>query len=354
MKQRKVGTLNASDKPVVDLVRPPQSWKSGTNHLESLINEPWYQHLSSIASTVFCTTVDFFETAGASSISVPATTMSVSSPMGLGSDSLPVKTKINGNTVYLADSQQFQLELGLRIAGKSQYYISNSFRGEDVDDTHLSEFSHAEIEIFGDLENIITLAENYIRSLVKALIARNSDDIIGVVGNTDHLLHFLAETSAFKRIRFDDAMEMVGETPGMFEEIAPGILAITRQCEQFLMTELGAPLWLTHMPTMACPFYQRPVGNGAFCSSADLLLGPGEILGSGARCVDAEEVRLSIARHEVRAEDYDWYISMKEMKPMETAGFGLGLERFYMWVMQTDDIRDCTMWIRRNGEVLGP
>lgn len=338
----------------LDIIRPPQSWKHGDNHLKELIRNPWYAHLSSIASTVFRTSVNFFEEIGARNISVPTTTTSVSSPMGLGSDSLPVKTEINGNTVYLADSLQFLLELGMRIAKKPHYYISNSFRGENVDGTHLSEFSHAEIEIFGPLDDIIALAEKYLRSLVAALLERNSEDILSVAGTLDHLERLVKQSGPFRQIRFDAAMAIVRGQPGTVEEVALGVPRITRRGEQLLMSELGTPLWLTHMPTMACPFYQRPVGDGTHCASADLLLGPGEILGSGARCVDADEVRESIARHNVRAKDYDWYIAMKEIAPMETSGFGLGLERFYMWVMQANDIRDCTFWIRRNGEVVGP
>ena len=41
-------------------------------------------------------------------------TGSISSPMGLGSDSLPVKINLNGVSTYLADSMQFLLDYGNR------------------------------------------------------------------------------------------------------------------------------------------------------------------------------------------------------------------------------------------------
>lgn len=36
---------------------------------------------------------------------------------------------------------------------------------------------------------------------------------------------------------------------------------------------------------------------------------------------------------------YSWYLEMKRNYPRKTAGFGLGLERLLMWVLQIADIR---------------
>lgn len=53
---------------------------------------------------------------------LPVTTGSISSPMGRGSDSLPVKVKLEGVETYLADSMQFLLEYGCRLTNKGVYY----------------------------------------------------------------------------------------------------------------------------------------------------------------------------------------------------------------------------------------
>ena len=335
-------------------VKPPQSWRIGRDHLEQLLTNPWYRMLAELASATYSATVTFFEAEGCSNLPVPVTTMSVSSPMGLGSDSLPVRTEIAGNKVYLADSLQFLLELGLRMSDRPPFYVSNSFRGEEVDKTHLSEFSHAEVEIEGDLEAIMGMGERYVTHLARHLLSTQAETIKAAAGGIEHLEAVAARDRPFAQIRFADAERRLASLPGAFEEVAPGVRAITRLGEQELMRRLGAPLWLTQMPALACPFYQRPIGDGEYCASADLLLGPGEILGCGARCVDGDEVKRSLERHQVSGDDYEWYVTMKARNPMETAGFGLGLERFYMWALQADDIRDCTFWIRRNGEVIGP
>lgn len=294
------------------------------------------------------------EQQGFDNFHVPVTTTSISSPMGLGSDSEPVDAIINGHKVYLADSLQFLLELGLRVGQGPQYYISSSFRGEDVDSTHLSEFSHAEVEIRGNLDDIIELGGRYVSELAASVLADAEADIQATVGRVDHLAKVAAMKGAFQRLTFNEACAIVREVPEALKMVCPGVQGLTRIGERHIMKVIGEPVWITHMPALSCPFYQRAVPGSDACASADLLLGPGEILGSGARCVDEAELLTSLAAHQVSPESYTWYVQMKRLAPLETAGFGLGLERFLMWALNADDIRDCTPWIRRRGEVVDP
>ena len=65
---------------------------------------------------------------------MPITSESVTSPMGLGSDSLPVSVELFDKNVYLADSMQFYLEYLLRQHPQGVFYIMPTFRGEEPDD----------------------------------------------------------------------------------------------------------------------------------------------------------------------------------------------------------------------------
>ncbi|MEN2989768.1 asparagine synthetase A [Tistrella sp. BH-R2-4] len=338
----------------IDRILAPASWKRADRHLHTLLNSPWYRVLHDVTADLHRATHSFFEANGARFSCVPVTTTSVSSPMGLGSDSLPVRATINGGQVYLADSLQFLLELTLRIRHGPVYYVSTSFRGEDVDATHLSEFSHAEVEIFGDLDDIISLGSRYVDHLSRALLDEQGDSIAAIAGGTAHLEAVAARGGDYPRIRFDEAWRRFGHEPGYFDEVAPGILSITRKGEHRLIREAEGPVWITHMPRMACPFYQKPEAGTEYCLSADLLLGPGEILGAGERCRSHDETMASLTRHQVDANAYRWYLDMKKATPAQTAGFGLGIERFLMWVLGATDIRDCTPWLRRCGEVIDP
>lgn len=45
---------------------------------------------------------------------------------------------------------------------------------------------------------------------------------------------------------------------------------------------------------------------------------------------------------------------MHENYPLQTSGFGLGVERFIAWVLDHDDIRDCTLLLRDHKQVILP
>lgn len=335
-------------------IRPPSSWRNPQDHLVRLLDSPWYALLHRVSETVIRETWRFFDAENYHYLFVPVTTTSISSPMGAGSDSKPVMAQINGGQLYLADSLQFLLELGVRISGGSAWYVSNSFRGENVDATHLSEFCHAEVEIVGDLDDVITLGSRYVTHLARGVLQHNRDDLIAAAG-TDRHVQTVADLSAdFPRVRFNDLLMKFADHRDLFAEVLPGVQSLTRAGERALLDIYGEPVWVTHMQAMACPFYQRPEPGTDACLSADLLLGPGEILGAGARCIDAESTLESLARHKVAQKDYKWYIDMKRRMPMKTAGFGLGVERFIMWILKADDIRDCTFWQRSHGCVIEP
>ena len=93
---------------------------------------------------------------------LPITTGSISSPMGLGSDSIPVKIQLGGRDTYLADSMQFALEYGCRFFENGVWYIMPSFRGESEDKRHLSQFYNSEAEICVKLEDDMKLVEEYL------------------------------------------------------------------------------------------------------------------------------------------------------------------------------------------------
>ena len=65
-------------------------------------------------------------------------------------------------------------------------------------------------------------------------------------------------------------------------------------------------------------------------------------------------MRRALEEHQVAPDDYEWYIRMKEEYPVRTAGFGMGIERFLMWVTRENDIQDFQLLPRVNGENIVP
>lgn len=79
-------------------------------------------------------------------------------------------------------------------------------------------------------------------------------------------------------------------------------------------------------------------------------MGIGETVGCGERHETSIELLEALNRHEVSPKEYEWYIKLKEKYPLKTSGFGMGIERYLMWVLKCDDIRNMQVCLRFNGE----
>ncbi|GAB2329485.1 asparagine synthetase A [Streptomyces griseoincarnatus] len=326
--------------------QPPRAWHDPESHFVAAAESPWYRMITAVNAAIVETTVLFYQRRGIAPALMPITVSSVSSPMGLGSDSLPVRVNLLGDETFLADSMQFQLEFMLRHALDGAYYIMPTFRGEDPDTIHLNQFFHSEAEIRGGLNDVIELVEAYLRALTAGIAA--SPACRAVAQAADGLAHLEALLSkpSLPRITFASAFDLLGQ--GAFALKEPGVWTITRKGEQALIEHCGGAVWLTHPPHASVPFYQRADAQGR-ALSADLLLGCGEVVGCGERWTTGAEVRRALADHLVNEADYRWYVEMKDRLPLQTAGFGLGIERYLLWLLQHDDIRDLHVMPRLKG-----
>ena len=110
-------------------------------------------------------------------------------------------------------------------------------------------------------------------------------------------------------------------------------------------------VWITNYDILTVPFYQKFDSHiKGTAKNADLLMGIGETVGCGERHSTYKELLESLKIHEVNKGEYDWYINMKKLKPLNTSGFGMGIERFLMWVLKASDIRNMQICLRFNGE----
>lgn len=340
--------------------RAPCSWKDPHSHSTLAITNQWYRNLFQIQNTLFHSTVEYFHSCCQYSYALtPITTDTISSPMGLGSDSEPVSVHLLGQDIYLADSMQFALEYFLRFQENlpGTYYISPSFRGEDPDATHLNQFYHVECELLGDMDNAISIAEGYLVHLTKSMLKNHSNIILNTAGSLTHataLLSKMDEKTSLPRITLDEAISVM-PSADCFEWVQDGQphfgRKLTRKGERVLIEKYGGAVWLTEMDHLGVPFYQAYVEGTERSKSkaADLLLGLGETLGLGERHSTPEMVQEALKHHAVPKETYEWYISMRQVKPILTSGWGMGTERYLCWLLQHNDVRDVQIIPRMKG-----
>ena len=341
-------------------VVPHQSWKEPPTHFTEALKSSWYRDLFHIVDGFFHGTIKYFNQDIRYSYALtPVTTDCISSPMGLGSDSLPVSVNLFNASTYLADSMQFTLEYLLRFNDHAagMYYIAPSFRGEDPDATHLNQFFHAECELRGDMEDAMKVAEGYIYSVTKTLYEQHGDVIKEMAGTVDHIQTLLSNFDAkigFPRVTNDAAIEMV-PSRACWEYVNDKDLKLgrklTRVGERFLIEKYGGFVWLTEMDHLSVPFYQAYTeGHGKEkAKAADLLFGLGETLGLGERHATVQEAAAALDHHEIPHDSYQWYLDIRKVQPVKTSGWGLGSERYLCWLLQHDDVRDVQLLPRLKG-----
>lgn len=333
---------------------PPRSWSDPNKHYLAVLEDPWYHNLTQLQDVIAHQTASFWTARGARYLHLPITTGSISSPMGRGSDSSPVMVELEGVPTYLADSMQFMLEFGCRLAPGGAYYLMPSFRGEAADESHLCQFFHSEAEIIGGLDDVMSAVEDYIRHLAVGLLEHSATAVRDMAGTVAHLEE-LAGSGPLPRITFDEAVARIGTDPQFVDELEPGCRSLTRAGERVLMDQFGGYVWVTHPDHLSVPFYQAfDPADESKALSADLIFGIGETVGSGERHATGKELARALRLHDVSPDSYEWYSVMKERHQLQTAGFGLGVERFLLWVTQHDDIRDLALLLRFNGSTILP
>lgn len=340
-------------------MREPNLWKSEKDFYLNVLVNPWYKLLVKLENLVSMETMKFYEEKGIITMHLPVTTGSILSPMGRGSDSLPVKVNLEGIDTYLADSMQFLLEYGCRLNEKGVYYVMPSFRGEKADERHLCQFYHSEAEIPGNLEDVINLVEEYVKYLSKKILENFKEELEKAIGDVSHIEKIANYKGNFPRITFNQAeqalKEKFGDNLNDYIEYNDGWRNITRKAEQELIKIYDGIVWITNYDILAVPFYQKFDNDLAGTTkNADLLFGIGETVGCGERHQNDMDLLKSMKLHEVDKEEYEWYIKLKEKYPLQTAGFGMGIERYLMWVLKASDIRNMQICLRFNGKNILP
>ena len=338
-------------------LKPPNIFKNLDDYDENILkHKEWFRMLIKLENIITESTMTFYKNKKIQMLFTPMTTGSISSPSGKGSDSIPVKIDLFGKETYLTDSNQFLLEYGCRIISEGCYYIMPCFRGELSDERHLSQFFHSECEIPGCLNDAMKLIEDYVKFITKNIYEECKAELEETLGDIKHIEKIINYQGNFKRITLDEAEQSLKnfdlKNINNYINYEDGYRILTDKGEKKLLELNDGIVWVTHYDVLSTPFYQKAKGNSSL--NADLLLGIGEVIGCGERHYTYDTLLNSLKIHEINEKDYKWYIQMKKNYPLQTSGFGMGIERYLMWLLKCDDIRNMQLFLRINGEVINP
>ncbi len=251
-----------------------------------------------------------------------------------------------GRPSFLTVSGQLEVECFAQ-SHTDVYTFGPTFRAENSHTPrHAAEFWMIEPEMaFADLDDVLALAEEFVREVVQGLHEQCADDFAffdqriekGVLGS-------VADNVAkpFARITYREAQEVLATSGRGFDYPIGFGESLQAEHERFLAEEhFKGPVFVTNYPRSQKPFYMRVDDGEETVACTDLLVPRvGELLGGSQREERLDMLEKQMAFTHTSPEHLEWYLDLRRYGTTPHGGFGLGFERLLMWVTGMKNIRD--------------
>ncbi len=251
-----------------------------------------------------------------------------------------------GKPTSLTVSGQLNVEC-FAMAMRSVYTFGPTFRAENSNTArHAAEFWMIEPEIaFADLSDDIALAQDMVVYVVRRVLAEAPEELAFLNAFVDKgLIERLSAlaNAAFARCTYTEAIKMLEESGQAFEYPLFWGCDLQSEHERYLCERIyKGPVFVTDYPKQIKAFYMRLNDDGKTVAATDLFVpGIGELIGGSQR-----EERLPVLLQRMQElsltpDDYAWYLDLRRYGGVPHAGFGLGFERFVMYLTGIANIRD--------------
>jgi aspartyl/asparaginyl-tRNA synthetase len=318
---------------------------------QAIVRREYWSHIARINDTVFQTAASYFRESGAIFVPLPLTTRMISSPgavygqhrIDYTTDTVPITLKWfdSPKEVYLAESSQLYLELSLLQHDVDQVFsIYNSFRKEETDITHLSEFHHIEYEGHVSSDRNIEILEECIRRVVAALFQYN-EEALRYILRPDQFASLAAiptQRPVFFRTTLQECLAALYSDTRDDRYLDFTLQNRFGKWEETRLTQIyGQSLAVSGFPLLEVPFYhaEEPDSDPPRAKNTDLLWqGYREVAGAGERVGTQEELEAKAKLFNLPVDDYSGYLlSRREPTYRRTCGFGLGWERLVQGIL---------------------
>jgi len=238
--------------------------------------------------------------------------------------------------LYLTQSSQLYLEI-LIYSLENVYCIAPSFRAEKSRTIrHLTEYWHIEGEWpFADMNDLMNFEEGLMTYICQAVGERCQSEFKELGADIEKLK---AVKTPFPRITYKEAIERLkNKNPALNWGADLGY-----EDEKVLAEDFGKPFFVYDYPTEIKAFYCKTyVEHPEIAMSVDMMVPRiGEISTGGSR-EDNKDVLIERMRAQgLKPEEYEWYLDLRRYGTVPHVGFGMGLERLLVWMLDLDIIID--------------
>ena len=269
-------------------------------------------------------------------------------------------TKFFGKPVSLTVSGQLHVE-AFALAFRNVYTFGPTFRAEESHTTtHASEFWMIEPEIaFADLNDDMDLIEDCIKYCIKYVQNTCKDELNffnSLIDTT--LLERLdkVSNSDFKRMTYTEAIAVLEEAVKAGHKFDNSKISwgmdLQTEHERYITEQyVKGPVFLTDYPKEIKAFYMRENDDGKTVAACDLLVpGVGELVGGSQR-----EERYDVLKAKMESlgnlNGLEWYLDLRKFGGCPHAGFGIGFDRFLMYLTGMANIRDVQPFPRTSNNI---
>ena len=267
-----------------------------------------------------------------------------------------------GKATNLTVSGQLEGELGALALGEI-YTFGPTFRAENSNTTrHLAEFWMIEPEMaFYNLKDNMDLAEDFLKSCIKYALDNCMDDLqflavrlkeeeknkpqdqrsMDLIEKLEFVLN-----NDFIRITYTEAINILRNSKPYkkkkFQFPVEWGVDLQSEHERYLVEKhFNCPVILTDYPKDIKAFYMKQNDDGKTVGAMDVLFPQiGEIIGGSQREENLEKLETRMKEMDIPAEEMWWYLDTRRFGSVEHSGFGLGFERFILFITGMGNIRD--------------
>ena len=251
-----------------------------------------------------------------------------------------------GKETSLTVSGQLEGELGAMALG-AIYTFGPTFRAENSNTPrHLAEFWMIEPEMaFYEIKDNMDLAEDFLKYLIKYILENYFDDLDFLSNMYDkeliERLKFVVDNK-FERLAYTEGIKILEKADQKFEFPVKWGVDLQAEHERYLVEKhFKKPVILTDYPKEIKAFYMKQNDDGKTVRAMDVLFPKiGEIIGGSQREEDFEKLNTRIKELNLPMKDLWWYLDTRKFGTAPHSGFGLGFERFMLFISGMSNIRD--------------
>ena len=263
-----------------------------------------------------------------------------------------------GRKAGLSVSGQLEGEVAAMALGRI-YTFGPSFRAENSNTTrHLAEFWHVEPEIaFAQLPEVMEVAEEMIKYVVRAVLEECPAEMDFFERFTEKglkdKLHNIVESS-FAVLEYTDAIELLKKADVKFQFPVEWGCDLQTEHEKYITEQVyKKPVFVTDYPKEIKSFYMKQNADGRTVAATDLLVpGIGEIIGGSEREADPDKLLAAMQARGMDLAAYEQYLDLRKFGTAPHGGFGLGFDRFVMYVTGMENIRDVVLFPRTVNNIM--